>query len=73
VAVSDEHGEALVGDLVFAQGIGRTDFPGSDHTAMLRSLERVFTELPAETLIYPGHGPWQVTLGEAEPWARMFM
>lgn len=73
VAVSDEHGEALVGDLVFAQGIGRTDFPGSDHTAMLRSLERVFTELPSETLIYPGHGPWQVTLGEAEPWARMFM
>jgi glyoxylase-like metal-dependent hydrolase (beta-lactamase superfamily II) len=73
VAYCEAEGEALVGDLVFAQGIGRTDFPRSDHTAMLTSLERVFTDLPAETRIYPGHGEWAVTLGSAEPWARMFM
>ena len=30
------HGEALVGDLIFAQGIGRTDFPRCDHAAMMR-------------------------------------
>ena len=72
VAYAAEQGEALVGDLVFAQGIGRTDFPGSDPSAMVRSLERVFAEIPDETRIYPGHGPWGTTMGEAEPFARMF-
>jgi hydroxyacylglutathione hydrolase len=73
VAWERDRGEALVGDLIFAQGIGRTDFPRSDPAAMLRSLDRVLTELPADTRIHPGHGPWGVTLAEAEPWARMFM
>ena len=73
VAHEATHGEAIVGDLVFAQGIGRTDFPRSSPAAMLASLERIFTELPGETRIYPGHGPWATTLREAEPYARMFM
>lgn len=73
VAYAETEGEALVGDLVFAQGIGRTDFPRSDHTAMLRSLDRVFTEIPGDVRIYPGHGEWGVTMSAAEPWARMFM
>jgi hydroxyacylglutathione hydrolase len=73
VAWSRDAGEALVGDLVFAQGIGRTDFPRSDHAAMMRSLERVFAELPPDARIYPGHGEWGVALGQAEPYARMFM
>ena len=49
--------------MIFAQGIGRTDFPRSDHAAMMRSLERIFDEVPRETRIHPGHGPWGVTLG----------
>lgn len=73
VAHEESAGEALVGDVVFAQGIGRTDFPRSDHAAMMRSLERLFAEVPAEVRIHPGHGPWGVTLAEAEPYARMFM
>ncbi len=73
VAYEEAHGVAIVGDLVFAQGIGRTDFPGSDPHDMVRSLERIFAELPPETLIFPGHGPWNVTLESAEPYARMFM
>ena len=73
VAHEATHGHALVGDLIFAQGIGRTDFPRSDHAAMMQSLERTLTELPDETVIYPGHGPWNVTLAQAEPYARMFM
>ena len=68
-----EHGEALVGDLIFAQGIGRTDFPRSSPRDMLASLERVMTEIPGDHRIYPGHGPCGVTMREAEPWARMFM
>ena len=73
VALEETHGDALVGDLIFAQGIGRTDFPRSDHAAMMASLERLFAEVPRATRIYPGHGPWEVTLAEAEPSARMFM
>ena len=73
VALLEGGQDALVGDLIFAQGIGRTDFPGSDPGAMLASLERLFAEVPRETRIHPGHGPWGVTLGEAEPYARMFM
>ncbi|HLH83024.1 MAG TPA: MBL fold metallo-hydrolase [Trebonia sp.] len=51
----------LSGDLLFAGSIGRTDLPGGDHQAMLRSLARTLT-LPDDTLVLPGHGP-QTTIG----------
>jgi hydroxyacylglutathione hydrolase len=73
VALEETEGQALVGDLIFAQGIGRTDFPRSDPAAMVTSLERLFSEVPRDTRIHSGHGPWGMTLGEAEPFARMFM
>ena len=50
------HGAAFVGDLLFAGSVGRTDLPLSSPQAMSRSLERV-ARLPAETVVYPGHGP----------------
>ena len=50
------HGVAFVGDCVFAGSIGRTDLPFSDGRALARSLERI-AELPASTVLYPGHGP----------------
>jgi glyoxylase-like metal-dependent hydrolase (beta-lactamase superfamily II) len=49
------------GDLLFAGSIGRTDLPGGDHAAMLKSLARTLT-LPDETVVLPGHGP-QTTVG----------
>ncbi len=73
VAYNAEAGQALVGDLIFAMGIGRTDFPGSDHGDMVRSLTRLFDEIPGDTVIYPGHDRWGMTLADAEPYARMFM
>jgi len=73
VAYDASTGQALVGDLIFAMGIGRTDFPRSSHDDMVRSLARVFDELPGDTVIYPGHDRWGVTLAQAEPYARMFM
>ena len=50
------------GDLLFAGSIGRTDLPGGDHQAILRSLARVCLPLPDETVVLPGHGP-QTTIG----------
>lgn len=49
------------GDLLFAGSIGRTDLPGGDHAAMMRSLAKTMM-LPDETAVLPGHGP-QTTIG----------
>ena len=54
------NGVAFVGDCVFAGSIGRTDLPLSDGRALAASLERI-AELPAATVLHPGHGP-QTTL-----------
>lgn len=51
------------GDVLFARGIGRTDLPGGDATALLRSIREKLLSLPDETRVYPGHGPW-TTIGE---------
>jgi glyoxylase-like metal-dependent hydrolase (beta-lactamase superfamily II) len=45
------------GDLLFAGSIGRTDLPGGDHQAILRSLARVCLPQPDETVVLSGHGP----------------
>ena len=45
------------GDVLFAGSIGRTDLPGGDHPAMLRSLHDVVLPLPDSTLVLCGHGP----------------
>ncbi len=47
----------FTGDALFYRSIGRTDFPGGDHDTLLRSVRDVLFKLPAETLVYPGHGP----------------
>jgi hydroxyacylglutathione hydrolase len=50
------------GDLLFEGSIGRTDLPGGDHSAMLRSLATVVLPLPDDTVVLPGHGG-QTTVG----------
>ncbi len=45
------------GDLLFRGGIGRSDLPGGDGEQLLRSIEQKIMTLPAETAVYPGHGP----------------
>lgn len=56
------HGIALVGDCLFAGSIGRTDLPFSNPAELAASLERI-SQLPPETIVYPGHGP-STTIGE---------
>ena len=50
-------GFALVGDIVFAGSIGRTDLPGGDMATLLRGIRQQVLTLPDETVLYPGHGP----------------
>jgi glyoxylase-like metal-dependent hydrolase (beta-lactamase superfamily II) len=45
------------GDVLFAGSIGRTDLPGGDHAAMLRSLRTKVLPLPDTTAVLPGPGP----------------
>jgi len=49
--------QAIVGDSLFSGSIGRTDFPGSDHETLIRSIQSRLYTLPDDTRIYPGHGP----------------
>lgn len=56
------HGNALVGDCLFAGSIGRTDLPFSNPAQLEASLQRI-TSLPAETVVHPGHGDI-TTIGE---------
>lgn len=46
----------LAGDTLFAGSIGRTDLPGGDSAAILRSIHDVLLPLPEKTNIVCGHG-----------------
>lgn len=50
------------GDLLFAGSIGRTDLPGGDTDAMMRSLAQVVLPQPGEMIVLPGHGE-QTSIG----------
>ncbi len=63
-------GVVFDGDVLFKQGIGRTDLPGGDFHALMRSIRDVLMALPPETVVYSGHGP-ETTIGDerwANPW-----
>lgn len=47
----------LGGDVLFAGGIGRTDFPDGDAEALVRSIVEKLYTLPDSTVVLPGHGP----------------
>lgn len=51
------------GDTLFYGSVGRSDFPGGNHTALINGIMEKLMRLPAETKVYPGHGP-QTTIGK---------
>lgn len=52
----EEAGFLLSGDTLFAESVGRTDFPTGSMSTLVRSVrERLFV-LPDDTKVYPGHG-----------------
>ena len=44
------------GDVLFLDGIGRTDFPGGSTQQLLTGIETKLLPLPDETRVFPGHG-----------------
>jgi glyoxylase-like metal-dependent hydrolase (beta-lactamase superfamily II) len=54
---------AFVGDVLFRGSIGRTDFPLSDHQALIDCIPAKLWPLGDDTAFVPGHGPMS-TFGE---------
>ncbi len=53
----------LAGDTLFAGSVGRTDLPGGDSRALVRSIHSKLLPLPDATIVIPGHGP-KTTIGD---------
>ena len=60
---SPGHRLALVGDVLFAGSIGRTDLPRGDHATLIRSIRGQLWPLGEDVTFIPGHGPTS-TFGE---------
>ena len=54
------------GDTLFPGGPGNTSYEGGDFPTIIRSVEGLFSALPAETLVLPGHGA-DTTIGAETP------
>jgi glyoxylase-like metal-dependent hydrolase (beta-lactamase superfamily II) len=63
----------IVGDVLFAESIGRTDLPGGDHDLLIRGIREKVLVLADETVVYPGHGP-ETSIGHeksSNPFVRL--
>ena len=63
VFVNLEQRFALMGDVLFRGSVGRTDLPGGDHQALIRSIKTKVLPLGDEVAFVCGHGPTS-TIGE---------
>ncbi|MEJ2502894.1 MAG: MBL fold metallo-hydrolase, partial [Gemmatimonadota bacterium] len=72
ILYAPDAGVALVGDVIFAGSIGRTDLPGGSLETLMRSIREQVLTLPDETRLLTGHGP-ATTVGRervANPFLR---
>ena len=60
--IHDESKQAIVGDTLFAGGMGRIDFPTSNPDDFRITLLKKMMALPDDLHIHPGHGP-STTIG----------
>ena len=54
---SAQNNVAIVGDVLFAGSIGRTDFPRGDHDALIKAITTKLWPLGDNVTFIPGHGP----------------
>ncbi len=68
-----DEGFVLSGDTLFEGSIGRTDFPGGDFDAIIRSIREKLFALPDSTAVLTGHGG-DTSIGEEKannPYTRL--
>jgi glyoxylase-like metal-dependent hydrolase (beta-lactamase superfamily II) len=51
-----DSGICVTGDVLFCEGIGRTDLWGGNYDELIRSIKEKLFKLPDKTIILPGHG-----------------
>lgn len=49
------HNDLITGDTLFVFGCGRCDLAGGDPETMFHTLRKISQQLPAQTLVLPGH------------------
>ena len=54
---SAEEGIVFTDDALFADSVGRTDFPGGSMTQLINGIRTKLLILPDDTIVYPSHGP----------------
>ena len=57
VFFSAEDRVAIVGDVLFAGSIGRTDFPRGNHADLINAIRTKLWPLGDDVTFVPGHGP----------------
>ena len=55
------------GDILFAGSRGRSDLYGGDEYALVNGIKNKLLKLPAETVVFPGHGP-STTIDDEKGW-----
>jgi hydroxyacylglutathione hydrolase len=63
----------ISGDVLFQGSVGRTDLPGGDFSILQESILTKLYTLPADTIVFPGHGT-STTIGDEirdNPFVRM--
>ncbi|MDO4536412.1 MAG: MBL fold metallo-hydrolase, partial [Clostridium perfringens] len=53
---SEDEKAAFVGDNIFYEGMGRSDFYGGDLVILVNGIINKILTLPEDTMLYPGHG-----------------
>jgi len=56
----------FTGDTLFPGGPGATQFEGGNFATIIRSIEQMYSRLPADTIVLPGHG-LDTTIGRESP------
>ena len=66
VMKTDDNSFVFCGDLIFAGGVGRTDFADGSMNSLLTSIVEKIFSLPDDARLLPGHGPSTTVLSEKQ-------